>query len=182
MPRDRIDGPAPLPGTSPERMRVDRWMARNVVTIRRSATVQAARTLMTARRIRHLPVVDSDDRLVGIVTDRDLRQVIFDPALHERVAELAQLLAGLTVDRIMTAAVVTVAPGAPIRDAARLMHERRIGALPVIEGVRVVGILTESDVVRAFLELLGHPIPRSVRAVWPGRMPRPYAGPLPMTG
>jgi acetoin utilization protein AcuB len=110
---------------------------------------------MRTRKLRHLPVVDRGGRLVGIVTDRDLRQVIFDPAVQERLGGRTEGLNRLQVREIMTWGIITTRPESHIREAARLMHERKIGALPVVEGGKVVGILTESDVVKAFVDVLG---------------------------
>jgi acetoin utilization protein AcuB len=91
---------------------------------------------------------------MGIVTDRDLRQVVFDPAVQARLQRATDALRGLTVREVMTWGAVTVSPAASIRDAARLMHERKVGALPVVEGDRVVGVLTERDVLATFRDVL----------------------------
>ena len=136
-------------------MRVKSWMARPAATIYADALARGAVDLMKTRRLRHLPVVDRGGKLVGIVTDRDLRQVIFGPALQRRLPNLSEALTTLTVQEIMTRGVVTVRPTTEIREAARLMHERKIGALPVVDGDRVVGIVTESDALRAFQSVLG---------------------------
>jgi acetoin utilization protein AcuB len=141
--------------TWPEGLRVADCMTRSPATVRADALVQGAAGMMKTRKIRHLPVVNQDDRLVGIVTDRDLRHVVFDPALLDRAPDLRDALRTLTVGDVMTAAVITVRPRAEIREAARLMHEGKIGALPVVEGDRVVGIVTETDVLRAFAKVLG---------------------------
>ena len=138
----------------PDPVPVTEWMTRPAVTIRAAAPVREAAALMKAREIRHLPVVDDADRLVGIVTDRDLRQIVFDPAIQDRLGEVAEILEGLTVREVMTWGVVTVKPATGIRQAARLMHEQKIGALPVVEDGRVVGMLTERDVLRAFEALI----------------------------
>lgn len=129
-------------------VRVADRMSRGAITIRRDATAETAWNLMTTRRIRHLPVVDADERLVGIVTDRDLRQVPFVPVSAGRAVPV-----GLPVERIMTAAVISVRPEADLFEAARLMHEHKIGALPVVENGRLVGILTEIDLLRALAEM-----------------------------
>jgi acetoin utilization protein AcuB len=129
------------------------------VTIRWTAKVIDAVRLLREARIRHLPVLDGSGRLVGIVTDRDLRQVILDPRLQEQLgAGLADALEGFTVRDIMTWAVITVRPETEIRDAARLLHQRKIGALPVVKNDRLIGILTETDVIRTFAEILGEGI------------------------
>jgi acetoin utilization protein AcuB len=135
-------------------MRVRNWMTRPASTIYPDALVRGAAELMRARKLRHLPVVDRGRRLVGIVTDRDLRQVMFAPALQRRGINLAETLKTLTVQDVMTRAVVTVSSGTEVREAARLMHERRIGALPVVDGGKLVGILTETDVLGAFQKLM----------------------------
>jgi len=143
------------PGTSLRGIGVADCMTRRPATIQSDALVRGAAEMMRTRRIRHLPVVDHDDRLVGIVTDRDLRHVVFDPALLARVPDFAEALNTLTVGDVMTSSVITVRPETEIREAARLMHERKIGALPVVEHGRVVGILTETDVLETFTKVLG---------------------------
>lgn len=138
----------------PDPVPVKEWMTEPVVTIGADASVRQAAELMKTRQIRHLPVVESDGRLIGIVTDRDLRQMIFDPAIQERVGDAVEALGGLTVGETMTWAVIAVRPESGIREAARLMREQKVGALPVVEGGRVVGMLTERDLLRAFEELI----------------------------
>jgi len=132
---------------------VERWMRRPVVTIRVDTSVREAVKLMRERGIRHLPVLDGDGRLIGIVTDRDLRHVIFDVALG-RVAEDSEGGDDVPVREVMTWGVVTVAPTADLRAAIAVMRERRLGALPVVEGGHVVGILTERDLLDALQVLL----------------------------
>jgi len=134
-----------------------------VATIQSDALARGAAEMMRTRRIRHLPVTDGDGRLVGIVTDRDLRQVIFDPRIQARAGGLAKALGAVTVRDLMTWAVVTVRPDTRLRDAARLMRERKVGALPVVQGERVVGILSETDVLRAFEQALGQGLARPHR-------------------
>lgn len=141
--------------TWPETLRVRDCMTRRPTTIQADALVAGAADLMRSRRIRHLPVVDSDGRLIGIVTDRDLRQVIFDASIRERLGPAADALRTLRVRDVMTWGVVSVRAGAELREAARIMGERKIGALPVVENDRVVGIITESDVLRALVDVLG---------------------------
>jgi acetoin utilization protein AcuB len=140
--------------TWPQSIRVRDRMTRPAVTIHSDTLVSGAVDLMRSRRIRHLPVVNRDKRLVGIVTDRDLRQVVFDPAVQARLQRATDALRGLTVREIMTWGAVTVTPATSIHDAARLMHERKVGALPVVDADRVVGILTERDVLKTFREVL----------------------------
>jgi acetoin utilization protein AcuB len=118
-------------------------MTRAVVTIRRDTTATTAWALMKVRRIRHLPVVDDGGRVVGIVSDRDLTQV---PFTATRAGQAVPT--GVPVERIMTAVVVSVRPDDDIAEAARLMWEHRIGALPVVGNSRLVGIVSEIDLLR----------------------------------
>lgn len=143
--RDEAMWPKPVP--------VKDWMTRPVVTIRDDASVRAAIGVMKTRKIRHLPVVNTQDRLVGIVTDRDLRQMLFDPTVQEQLRDVARITER-PIREVMTWGVVAVTPESGIRQAARIMYEEKIGAVPVIEGRRVVGMLTERDVLRAFAAMV----------------------------
>ena len=139
----------------PERtIRVEEVMARSPLTIPWDRTMGAAWKLMKDRKIRHLPVLDDKARLAGIVTDRDLRQVIFEPSIQEQLGNLPRALNILTVREVMTWGVITVQPQTEIREAARIMHEQKIGALPVVRGDKVVGMLTETDVLKVFVKVL----------------------------
>lgn len=142
---------------------VRRWMRQPVITIGAETSVREAGALMRERAIRHLPVVDGRDRLIGIVTDRDLRQVVFDAAVRGRLGEEADQLGDLPVREVMTWGVLTVTPATDLRAAAALMRERRLGALPVVDGARLVGMLTEHDLLAALLafmrERMGSPEP-----------------------
>jgi acetoin utilization protein AcuB len=132
-------------------MRVSELMTRDLVTIDPRTPVIDARALMNTHRIRHLLVVENG-RLVGIVTDRDIRLNVPSPATSLSVWEINYLLTRLTVEEVMTRAVITVPPSRDAREAARIMLDHKIGALPVLDGTRLVGIVTESDLVRAFAD------------------------------
>jgi acetoin utilization protein AcuB len=112
-----------------------------------------ARNLMVKERIRHLPVRAPHGELLGIITDRDIRLNLPSQATSLSVWEINHLLAKLTVDEIMTQVVITVGPDIPAREAARLMIERQIGAMPVVDGGCLVGIVTETDLLRAFIRI-----------------------------
>jgi acetoin utilization protein AcuB len=129
---------------------VEDSMTREVVTLSPGDTAKVALALCRERRIRHLPVLDGG-RLVGIVSDRDLRSstpALGDPA---RAAALEEILVGDVMDRDVT----TASPTDPIEQAANEMRERRIGCLPVVEGEELVGIVTTSDVMDALVYLVG---------------------------
>jgi acetoin utilization protein AcuB len=123
-------------------------MTPSLVTIGHDATIADAWRLMRAQQVRHLPVLDADRRLIGMLTDHDLRQVILERYAREEPHQLGPSLARLRIDEVMTWAVVTVRPDADIREAARLMCEKKLGALAVADGARVVGMLTATDVVQ----------------------------------
>jgi acetoin utilization protein AcuB len=139
-------------------MKVRDRMTKYPVTIAVGETVRAAADIMRLQKVRHLPIVDETGALVGIVTDRDIRQVLFARTMRVGRQDKAWLLQQLPVEDIMSAPPVVTTPSADLADAARIMHDRKIGALPVVEGRRVVGILSEHDILRAFFETAGRPI------------------------
>lgn len=125
-------------------------MTRNLITAKPDMPIVEARALMTKERIRHLLVTDGA-RLVGIVTDRDIRLNLPSPATSLSVWELNYLLARLTVGQVMTKDVITIEAGRDARDAARLLLQHKIGALPVMENGALAGIVTETDLLHAFV-------------------------------
>jgi acetoin utilization protein AcuB len=141
-------------------MLVEDVMQAAVITITPKTSLPEAMRLVRHRGIRHLPVVE-DDRLVGIVSDRDLKQAMASPATALESHELRYLLDALTVDEIMTRAVVTVGRMFPIEDAARLMVTEKISALPVTERGKLIGIVTETDVLELFVKGMGAGQPSS---------------------
>jgi len=134
-------------------MIVKELMTRDVISAPPSMLMIEARSLMVKERIRHLPVTASGGELLGIVTDRDVRLNLPSQATSLSVWELNHLLAKLTLEEVMTRTVITVGPDRPAREAAQLMMDHQIGALPVEEGGRLVGIVTETDMLRAFIRL-----------------------------
>lgn len=131
-------------------MRVEALMSRTVISAPTSTPVVEARALMLREQIRHLLIV-SEGRLLGIVTDRDIRLNLPSPATSLSIWELNHLLARLTVDDVMTKTVIVIDPARDAREAARIMIDHKIGALPVLDGARLVGIITETDLLRAFV-------------------------------
>jgi len=131
-------------------MTVQDLMSVDVITIPESATCREAVGLMFRHRVRHLPVVAADGALRGIVTDRDLRHHLFEPAVFKEVGSVSveQLLAAVPVRQVMSAPVISVRPADSLEDAARLMLEDKVGSLPVVRDRRVVGIITETDLLR----------------------------------
>lgn len=129
-------------------------MSNKPVTISPETTVPDALTLMEKKGIRRLPVVDKDC-LVGIVTLLDLVRASPSPATSLSIWELNYLLAKLPVRDVMAKKVLTVSPETPIDEAAKLMREHRLGGLPVVSDGKLAGIITETDIFTAFLEMLG---------------------------
>lgn len=128
------------------------WMVPNPITIGLKATVAEAEGLLEAHHIRHLPVMDGN-RLVGIISDRDVRLASM-PRPRKESNHRDALLQLIRVEQVMTRDPVAVAPHAPIQRAARLMLERRFGALPVVDGGELVGIISQGDLLKALLDLL----------------------------
>jgi len=131
-------------------------MQRKPVAIGKEESVTAAARLIEEKRVRSLLVVEGK-KLIGIVTDGDIRQAMPSPATSLDIRELHYLLDRLRVREIMTTDVVTVAPETLIEDAARLMHDRKIRALPVVsqETNELAGIITETDVLAILIEVMG---------------------------
>jgi len=132
-------------------MIVRELMTGSVVVVRPETPVLEARDLLAEQRIRHLPVTGPDGGLLGIVTDRDIRLNMPSRATSLSVGEINHLLNKLPVSKIMTRAVITIGPDRAVRDAAQLLLDHRIGALPVLDDGRLIGIITETDIVRAFV-------------------------------
>jgi CBS domain-containing protein len=131
-------------------MHVRELMSRDVATVGVSDSCQDAIAWMAKRKIRHLPVVERDGTLVGIVTDRDLRHHLFKPQVFKEIGAVTvdALLKMVPVKEVMSAPVVTVGPEDSLDVAARTMLEDKVGSLPVVEKGRVVGIITETDLLR----------------------------------
>ena len=134
-------------------MTIRELMTGGVITVRRETPVLEARDLMARERIRHLLVTDPGGLLTGVVTDRDIRLNLPSQATTLSVWEINHLLTKLTVGQVMTSSVITIGPDRPARDGAQLMLDHKIGALPVLDGGRLVGIITETDIVRAFCRM-----------------------------
>ncbi len=132
-------------------MLVKNYMKRDPVTVRKDDSFRYALKLIRKEGIRHLPVLDGK-KLVGIVTDRDLRQSAPSPATTLEVHELNYLLERLKIEAIMTKKVITVTPMTNLRDAAKLLFAHKIGCLPVVEHEELVGIITEGDILRAYVQ------------------------------
>ena len=131
------------------KVRVRDLMTTSVRTLGWNDKLSVADTLMRTERIRHLPVVDENGRLAGIVSQRDLFFSALVQAMGYGSASHDRMLSTIFVKEVMTEIVVTTTPETLVTAAAGVMVERKIGCLPVIEGDALIGILSESDVVSA---------------------------------
>lgn len=130
-------------------------MTENPITISPGATLRQALNLMEAHHFMHLPVVSKQRHLVGILSDRDCRRALNSPfVLRERWQD-EDLLDSLDVREIMSPAPIIVEPDAPATEAARLMLTHQIGCLPVMRAETLVGIITRSDILSAFMQIYG---------------------------
>jgi acetoin utilization protein AcuB len=124
-------------------MLVGQIMSQKIVTIAPDKRVGQALKLMQKHQIRHVPVLEGD-RMVGWITSRDLREVL-----------LASMLEEIKVGDVMVQAPLSVTPDTEVEEAARLIHEHKIGGMPVMEGDKLVGVITMLDLISAFITMLG---------------------------
>lgn len=136
-------------------MLVRECMTRNPVTTTPDTPVPDALRLMRGRKVRRLPVLDKHGKLVGIVSDKDLLYASPSPASTLAVWEIPELLSKIKIEQVMTREVITAAEDTPLEEAARVMADHRIGALPVMQDKTLIGIITETDLFKALLQLLG---------------------------
>jgi len=136
-------------------MLVRERMTHNPVTIRDGTSLFDALKIMRESKVRRLPVLDKKGMLVGIVSEKDLLYASPSPATSLSVWEVNYLVSKISVSELMTRKVITTCEDCPIEEAARIMVDSKIGGLPVVRGDKLVGIITETDLFKIFLELLG---------------------------
>ena len=136
-------------------MNVAKRMKRNPVFVDEADSMKKAMDLLKEHEIRHLPVLKDGERLVGILSERDIKQASPSPATALEIREIYYLLDKVKVKQIMTRRPYTVSSSAPIEEAALILREKKIGCLPVVDDGKLVGILTETDIIDAFIEGMG---------------------------
>lgn len=137
-------------------MFVKSWMSMDPVTVLTADTINRAMVLMRRHSIRRLPVKGEDGTLVGIISKEDVRKAL-PSAIDAGYDDTARALKEQArVEAFMTSKPITVFPGDPLEKAALLMRRNKIGGIPVVEGGRLLGIVTESDIFKAFIEILGN--------------------------
>ena len=130
-------------------------MSKHPITVTADVHIDEALKVMRDNKVRRLPVVDKNGRLVGIVSEMDLLYASPSPATSLSVYEIHYLMARITVQDVMTKEVISIEEDTPLEEAARIMVDNKIGGLPVVRDGTLVGIITETDLFRIFLELLG---------------------------
>jgi acetoin utilization protein AcuB len=135
-------------------MLVRKKMKKDLITITKDERMTTARKILKEKNIRHLPVVEGK-KLIGLVTNMDIRKAEASPATSLEIRELHYLLDKLTVGEIMTRNVITISPDISVEEAATLLHDNKIGCLPVVEDGNLVGMLTEDDVMEILIEVMG---------------------------
>jgi len=130
-------------------------MTKNPITVKPDLPIAEALEWMRREKVRRFPVLDKKDKLVGIVTYDDLLYAAPSSVTSLSMWEVTYLLSQVTVEETMTKDVITVQEECPLEEAARLMSDNKIGGLPVMRDDILVGIITESDLFNAFLELFG---------------------------
>ena len=135
-------------------MLVGEKMAKDPIVIRDDTPIDRALKIMRDNKVRRLPVLNDKSALVGIVSERDLLFASPSPATTLSIYELHYLMSRITVADVMTAEVITVTEDTSLKEAARIMADNRIGGLPVERKGELVGVITETDLFKAFLEIL----------------------------
>jgi acetoin utilization protein AcuB len=130
-------------------------MTRNPVFIHPELSLTEARSLMDKERIGHLPVLNKNNELVGVLAKKDLLKAGPSPATSLDMYEISYLLSKLNVEKVMQKSVITVPEGEVVEEAARIMADKGIGCLPVMKGALLVGIITDTDLFHVFINAFG---------------------------
>jgi CBS domain-containing protein len=133
---------------------VREFMTREPVTLTEKARLRDAVELVMVRRIRHIPVLDAQGRLAGIITDRDVKRSLPSPLSAIASEEYESILDDTPVGRIMTREPLTIEAAAKVAEAVETLLSAKVGGLPVLENGRLVGIFTERDALKGYLGLL----------------------------
>lgn len=136
-------------------LRVREFMTSPASSIEQDATLLDAALTMRRSGFRHLPIVHGGEKLVGVITDRDINR--FAPSLLGNVSqeEYNAIFENTPLAKVMTRNPITVLPETPMREAAAILHNRKLGCLPVVEGEKLVGIITVTDMLKVLHRLLG---------------------------
>lgn len=136
------------------RLKARDLMCGDLITLQENETLDLADEVMRLARIRHLPVTDTEGHLTGLVTHRDLLRAQVSALAGLGSEETRKIERTIAVARIMNRGITTVSPGTPALDVARLMRDNKFGCLPVVDGGKLVGIITEADFVDLVIRAL----------------------------
>jgi CBS domain-containing protein len=127
-------------------------MSTEVTTLGRNDSLQLARDIMTLGRVRHFPVVE-EGKVVGVVSQRDLYKASLGSVMKYGEKAQRAFMEGIAIKEVMNEPVITIAPHVSVREAARIMIEKKIGCLPVLEGPKLVGLVTETDMLKLVADM-----------------------------
>jgi acetoin utilization protein AcuB len=130
-------------------------MSRHPLTVKPDTKVDTALKRMREENVRRFPVVNNSGKLVGIVSDKDLLYAAPSPATSLSIYEMHYLYSRITIEQVMTRKVITVDENAPLEEAARIMVDNKVGGLPVMRDAKLVGLITETDIFKIFMEMMG---------------------------
>lgn len=136
-------------------MFVSDWMTKKVFTVTQADSISSAIMLLKEKNIKHLPVVNEDNGLTGILSDRDIKDYTPSKASTFDIHELNYILFTTKVKEIMIKKVITAPPNMPIEEAAMIMFDKNIGCLPVVDGKKLVGIISDKDLFRVLVDITG---------------------------
>ncbi len=129
-------------------------MTTPVYSLRETDTLQNARVLMEQKRIRHVPIIGADNRFLGLITHRDVLANTVSHLANIDPATQAEIDAGIPLQEIMRTDVRSLSPDEPVREAAHILYHHKYGCLPIVDGGRLVGIVTEADFLQLTIQLL----------------------------
>jgi acetoin utilization protein AcuB len=136
-------------------MFVTDWMSKNVYTVNSDSPLSEAVKILREKKIKHLPVVDKKHAVVGVLSDRDIKEYMPSKATTLDVFELHNVLLETKIAKVMKKQVFTAKPGLPIEEAAMLMYDKNIGCLPIVENNKLVGIISDRDLFRVLVDITG---------------------------
>jgi len=136
-------------------MFVSDWMSTNVYTVRSDSPLSEAVKMLREKKIKHLPVVDKKKAVIGVLSDRDIKEYMPSKATTLDVYELHNVLLETKVTKVMKKKVFTAKPDLPIEEAAMLMYDNNIGCLPIVEDNKLVGIISDRDLFRVLVDITG---------------------------
>jgi len=136
-------------------MFVSDWMSRSVYTVHTDSPLSEAVKMMREKKIKHLPVVDKKKAVIGVLSDRDIKEYMPSKATTLDVYELHNVLLETKASKVMKKKVFTAKPDLPIEEAAMIMYDNNIGCLPIVESGKLVGIISDRDLFRVLVDITG---------------------------